>query len=111
MALELIGAGLGRTGTLSLKTALERIGYESGICDGGSSGGGQYAFSQLEMHRVFSRTDARNLRAQRLLERLTFRREGELRESTWFKGAWAAQLSRDPLGSVKRGAMRFTLGG
>ncbi len=27
MALELIGAGLGRTGTLSLKVALERIGY------------------------------------------------------------------------------------
>jgi len=27
MALELIGAGLGRTGTLSLKTALERLGY------------------------------------------------------------------------------------
>jgi Sulfotransferase domain len=27
MALELIGAGLGRTGTLSLKAALERIGY------------------------------------------------------------------------------------
>ncbi len=29
MALELIGAGLGRTGTLSLKAALERIGYGS----------------------------------------------------------------------------------
>jgi len=27
MALELIGAGLGRTGTLSLKAALERLGY------------------------------------------------------------------------------------
>ncbi len=27
MALELIGAGMGRTGTLSLKAALERIGY------------------------------------------------------------------------------------
>jgi hypothetical protein len=27
MALELIGAGLGRAGTLSLKAALERIGY------------------------------------------------------------------------------------
>src|SRR5215470_15480875 len=27
MALKLIGAGLGRTGTLSLKAALERIGY------------------------------------------------------------------------------------
>lgn len=27
MALDLIGAGLGRTGTLSLKAALERVGY------------------------------------------------------------------------------------
>ena len=52
----------------------------------------QYAFAKLAMHRVFSRTDARNLRAQRLLERLGFRREGELRESTWFKGAWATDL-------------------
>ncbi len=52
----------------------------------------QYAFEKLAMHRVFSRTDARNLRAQRLLERLGFRREGELRESTWFKGAWATDL-------------------
>jgi aminoglycoside 6'-N-acetyltransferase len=52
----------------------------------------QYAFETLAMHRVFSRTDARNLRAQRLLERLGFRREGELRESTWFKGAWATDL-------------------
>jgi RimJ/RimL family protein N-acetyltransferase len=52
----------------------------------------QYAFAKLAMHRVFSRTDARNLRAQRLLERLGFRQEGELRESTWFKGAWATDL-------------------
>jgi aminoglycoside 6'-N-acetyltransferase len=52
----------------------------------------QYAFRQLAMHRVFSRTDARNLRAQRLLERLGVRREGELRESTWFKGAWATDF-------------------
>jgi RimJ/RimL family protein N-acetyltransferase len=35
--------------------------------------------------------DARNLRAQRLLERLGFRREGELQESVWFKRAWANQ--------------------
>jgi len=41
----------------------------------------QYAFAQLAMHRVSARTDARNLRAQRLLERLGFRREGELREN------------------------------
>ncbi len=52
----------------------------------------QYAFVELVMHRVISRTDARNLRAQRLLERLGFRREGELRESVWFKGAWATDL-------------------
>jgi RimJ/RimL family protein N-acetyltransferase len=52
----------------------------------------QYAFGQLAMHRVFSRTDARNLRAQRLLERTGFRHEGELRESTWFKGAWATDI-------------------
>lgn len=52
----------------------------------------QYAFETLDMHRVFSRTDARNLRAQRLLERLGFRREGELRESVSFKGAWATDV-------------------
>jgi RimJ/RimL family protein N-acetyltransferase len=52
----------------------------------------QYAFGQLAMHRVFARTDARNLRAQRLLERVGFRREGEFRDSVWFKGAWATDL-------------------
>jgi RimJ/RimL family protein N-acetyltransferase len=52
----------------------------------------QYGFMKLGMHRMFSQTDARNLRAQRLLERLGFRREGELRESIWFKGAWATEL-------------------
>ena len=52
----------------------------------------QYAFAQLSMHRVFSRTDVRNLRAQRVLERLGFRREGEFRESIWFKGAWATDF-------------------
>lgn len=52
----------------------------------------QYAFEKLGMHRVFSRTDARNLRAQRLLERIGFRLEGELRESLWFKGSWATEL-------------------
>lgn len=52
----------------------------------------QYAFVELAMHRLCSLTDARNLRAQRLLERLGFRREGELRESVWFKGAWATDV-------------------
>ena len=52
----------------------------------------QYGFQKLEMHRLCSRTDARNLRARRLLERLGFRREGELCECIWFKGAWATDL-------------------
>ena len=29
MSLEVIGAGLGRTGTMSLKLALEKLGYSS----------------------------------------------------------------------------------
>jgi RimJ/RimL family protein N-acetyltransferase len=52
----------------------------------------QYGFTKLAMHRMFSQTDARNLRAQRLLERLGFRREGEPRDNIWFKGAWATDL-------------------
>lgn len=52
----------------------------------------RYAFERLAMHRVFSLTDSRNRRAQRLLERLGFRRAGDLRERTWFKGAWASEL-------------------
>jgi len=51
-----------------------------------------YAFRRLAMQRVFSITDARNLRAQRLLERLAFRREVEFRDSTWFKGEWAREV-------------------
>jgi RimJ/RimL family protein N-acetyltransferase len=52
----------------------------------------EYAFRDLAMQRVFALTDARNLPAQRLLERLAFRREGELGEKTWFKGQWATEV-------------------
>ena len=62
----------------------------------------RYAFVELKMHRVFARTDARNLRAQRLLERVGFRREGELRENSWFKGAWATDLLYAQLASEWR---------
>ena len=61
-----------------------------------------YAFDRLAMHRVFSLTDTRNLRAKHLLERLGFRREGELRESTWFKGAWASEFIYAQLESERR---------
>lgn len=62
----------------------------------------QYAFRHLAMHRVFSRTDERNLRAQLLLERLGFRRKGELRKNVWFKGAWATDLVYAQLASEWR---------
>jgi len=68
----------------------------------------QYGFEKLAMHRVFSQTDARNLRARRLLERLGFRREGELRESTWFKGAWATDLLYAQLESEWHTAVSLT---
>lgn len=61
-----------------------------------------YAFDRLRMHRVFSLTDVRNQRAQRLLERLRFRREGEFRESTWFKGEWGSERLYARLASEPR---------
>jgi aminoglycoside 6'-N-acetyltransferase len=61
-----------------------------------------YAFDRLALHRVFSLTDVRNLRAQRLLERLGFRQEGELRESSWFKGAWISEFLYARLASEAR---------
>jgi RimJ/RimL family protein N-acetyltransferase len=51
-----------------------------------------YAFTKLEMHRVFSIIDARNERAQLLLERTAFRREGHFVEATWFKGEWVSEF-------------------
>jgi RimJ/RimL family protein N-acetyltransferase len=51
-----------------------------------------YAFTTLEMHRAFSIIDARNERAQRLLERTGFRREGHFVEATWFKGEWVSEF-------------------
>lgn len=52
----------------------------------------RYAFTTLEVHRVFAITDVRNEFAQRLLARLAFRREGHFVENTWFKGGWASEL-------------------
>jgi RimJ/RimL family protein N-acetyltransferase len=61
-----------------------------------------YAFGRLAMHRVVALTDARNARAQRLLERLGFRREATLRDNAWFKGAWATELLYAQLASEWR---------
>ena len=50
-----------------------------------------YAFATLAMHRILARTDARDLPARRVLERLGFRQEGES-ERIRFKEDWATDL-------------------
>lgn len=47
-----------------------------------------YVFSALQKHRVVAITDARNVAAVRVLERLGMRREGHFLEHVWFKGSW-----------------------
>jgi RimJ/RimL family protein N-acetyltransferase len=49
----------------------------------------EHLFADMALHRVVADTDALNLPAARLLERLGMRREGHLRRSLWFKGRWA----------------------
>jgi RimJ/RimL family protein N-acetyltransferase len=47
-----------------------------------------YAFKELDLHRVTALVDTRNIPSIRLLERLGMRREGEFIENAWFKGEW-----------------------
>jgi RimJ/RimL family protein N-acetyltransferase len=51
-----------------------------------------YAFSTLDLHRVFSIVDVRNGPPQRLLEKLKFRREGHFLQNAWFKGDWSSEF-------------------
>lgn len=48
-----------------------------------------YAFGELNLHRIIAQLDQRNDRSAALVERLGFRREGAFRQNHWFKGAWA----------------------
>jgi aminoglycoside 6'-N-acetyltransferase len=61
-----------------------------------------YAFGRLGLHRVFAITDQRNLPARALLERVGFRKEGEFREASWFKGEWTTELGYAVLASEWR---------
>lgn len=72
----------------SFASAHQRHGYASEAVRGVLA----YVFTTLGMHRVFSITDTRNQRAQRLLDRVGFRREGEFIENTWFKGQWSSEF-------------------
>jgi RimJ/RimL family protein N-acetyltransferase len=46
----------------------------------------------LGLHRIFAQLDARNSSSARVLERLGMRREGLLRQDSWFKGEWSDTL-------------------
>lgn len=45
-------------------------------------------FAELDLHRVYASTDARNAGSLALLGRLGMRQEAHLRHSEWFKGGW-----------------------
>ncbi len=51
-----------------------------------------YAFTKLGLHRVYAVTDERNLPAQRLLERIGFRKEAHFLKSAWFREEWSSEL-------------------
>ena len=48
----------------------------------------EYAFSELQLHRVIAITDCENLSSIALLGRLGMRREGHFLQNIWFKGKW-----------------------
>lgn len=49
-------------------------------------------FDGLGLHRIAARIDERNAASVRVVERLGFRREARLVESSWFKGEWTTLL-------------------
>ena len=50
------------------------------------------AFGTLGLHRVIAVTDARNLPAAALLERVGMRPEAHFHENVFFKGAWGSEF-------------------
>jgi RimJ/RimL family protein N-acetyltransferase len=51
-----------------------------------------YSFEAFGLHRMIAVTDALNLPAAALLERVGMRREGHFIENVFFKGAWGSEL-------------------
>lgn len=52
-----------------------------------------HAFETLGLHRVVAITDALNVPAATLLERVGMRREGHFHDNVFFKGAWGSEYS------------------
>jgi len=48
-----------------------------------------YAFINLDLHRVIATVDVENARSAALMERVGLRREGHFIKNAWFKGHWS----------------------
>ena len=51
-----------------------------------------YAFEELNLHRIFSITDCKNASAIKLLKNLGMRQEGHFIENILFKGVWGDEF-------------------
>ena len=51
-----------------------------------------FAFINLDLHRVIAIVDAENSPSARLMERAGMRREGHFLKNTWFKEHWSDEF-------------------
>lgn len=74
--------------TAMLGYALNKDYWSKGIVSEASKEMLRFAFSDLDLHRVYATTDSKNLGSQRVLEKCGFRKEGHMVEDINVKGAW-----------------------
>ncbi len=75
-----------------LNLSLARAHHGQGLATEALNAVLDYAFINLDLHRVISVVDAENARAVKLFERVGMRREGHFVKNVWFKGHWADEF-------------------
>lgn len=78
---------------VELGVTFDLAGQRCGYAQEAASALVELLFAGLGKHRLVATVDVLNLRAQRLLDALAFRREGHYRENIFFKGAWGDEYS------------------
>jgi ribosomal-protein-alanine N-acetyltransferase len=73
----------------TIDARFQRQGYASEAL----SGVLDYLFGVLRLHRVSAICDVENLASKAVLEKIGMRREAELIENVWFKGAWGSEYA------------------
>ncbi|WP_211192663.1 GNAT family N-acetyltransferase [Actinoplanes sp. TBRC 11911] len=99
LGVELDGRLIGDVRLKSSGTLADRQGEIGWVFHPGYAGHGyateaaralvRLGFDELKLHRIWAQLDPRNTASARVCERLGMRREGVLREESWFKGEWA----------------------